>query len=470
MEPITFAVIAGLLTLLSSLLGIGLGRYVWPSVQGKHAAALSEAQMEAARLAERAGGLERQLGDQSGKRVVAEADARGALAEVARLTQRETDLMAQLAELQNRLTTEFENIANRILKANASELSTRSQSELNTILEPLRQRIEDFQKKVETTYQEETREVLSLKEQIKLVLETSHSVGSKADDLASALRGQSHVRGRWGEVALERILEAAGLNEGRDYIVQGRGLGLRNEDGGLQKPDVVIQLPQKRTMVIDSKVSLIGYERLTGASDQDQRSAAGVQFVRDVKSHIHGLSDKRYQDNNKLAAHDCVLMFVPIEGALAAALTCDPELFVYAWDRRVVLVGPSTLLMTMRTVASLRDFELQNQNAQEIARLAGGMLDKIGAGLDDLNRVAGRLADAAAAHSEAMKKLSTGRGNALSIGGRIRMLGVKAKAFPHILVDGGAITEAEWEADAIPVLAPSQATGSEDDEGRAAAE
>jgi DNA recombination protein RmuC len=252
--------------------------------------------------------------------------------------------------------------------------------------------------------------------------------------------------------------------------VQGRGLGLRNEDGGLQKPDVIIQLPQKRTLVIDSKVSLIGYERLTAVTDQAERNTVGVQFARDVKGHIDALSSKSYQDNSRLAAHDCVLMFVPIEGALAAALTCDPELFSYGWNRRVVLVGPSNLLMTMRTVASLRDYELQNQNAQEIARLAGNLLDKISAGLDDFNKVAGKLADAAVAHSEAMKKLSTGRGNALSIGGHIRRLGVKAKAFPQVLVDGGAITEAEWEGDAIPVLAPSPATAPEDDEVRAAAE
>jgi DNA recombination protein RmuC len=269
---------------------------------------------------------------------------------------------------------------------------------------------------------------------------------------------------------LERILEAAGLTEGRDYIVQGRGLSLRSEDGGLQRPDVIIQLPRKRTLVIDSKVSLIGYERLTAVMDQGERDAVGVQFTRDVKGHIDSLSSKSYQDNSKLAAHDCVLMFVPIEGALAAALTCDPELFSYGWNRRVVLVGPSTLLMTMRTVASLRDYELQNQNAQEIARLAGNLLDKISAGLDDFNKVAGKLTDAVTAHSEAMKKLSSGRGNALSIGGHIRRLGVKAKAFPHILVDGGAITEAEWEDDAIPVLAPSPATTPEEDEVRAAAE
>jgi DNA recombination protein RmuC len=166
--------------------------------------------------------------------------------------------------------------------------------------------------------------------------------------------------------------------------------------------------------------------------------------VRDVKGHIDGLSAKRYQDNDKLAAHDCALMFVPIEGALAAALTCDPELFSYAWDRHVVLVGPSTLLMTMRTVASIWRYERQGQNAQEIARLAGDLCDKVRLSLDDLNIVAARMADANAAHNAAVKRLSTGRGNALSIGERIRTLGVKSRPMPAMLVDGAAVTAADW--------------------------
>src|SRR5437762_8720508 len=250
MEFTAFIFVTGLLTF---LLGIGLGRYIWPAVRASDAAALSDAQKEAVRLAERAAGLERHLADQSENRGLAESEAKAATNEVARLTQREIDLTAQLAELQTRLTSEFENIANRILRTNASELSTRSQTELNSILEPLRQKIQEFQNKVETTYQSETREVLSLKEQIRLLVETSHAVGSQADGLAKALRGDSQVLGRWGDLKLERILETAGLTEGREFISQGRGLGLRNEDGGLQRPDIIIMLPEGRTMIIDSK-------------------------------------------------------------------------------------------------------------------------------------------------------------------------------------------------------------------------
>lgn len=418
---------------LGGLVGLGIGRYWWPAIRHDDSAAL-----DAARLGACADLLQQRLDEQAARLAAAEADARTAGEELARLKQREADLVEQ----KQQLSGEFENIAHRILKATTSELSEGSQRELGALLEPLRQRLHDFQLKVELTYQSETREVLSLKEQIRLLVETSHAVGKEADGLAKALRGQSQLRGRWGEVALERILETAGLQEGREYIAQGRGLGLRDAEGGLQKPDIIVLLPEAHSMIVDSKVPLIGYERLV-AADETMHAAAGRDFVRDVKAHIDGLSAKRYQDNDKLVAHDCALMFVPIEGALAAALTADPELFSYAWDRHVVLVGPSTLLMTMRTVASIWRYERQGQNAQEIARLAGELCEKVRLSLNDLNIVAEKMADANAAHNSAVKRLSTGRGNALSLGERIRGLGVKAKPMPEMLIDGVSVAAGE---------------------------
>jgi DNA recombination protein RmuC len=471
---------------LAAGLGIALGRYVWPTVRGSDREALGKTQAEVARLdqecgvlrnraaqaeaeqkaaadegkklgeevarlTERAVGLTKQIEELTKQNGILEAQRDGAAseaktvgAEVARLTERESALTqkletqaAQLAGLQKELTAEFENIANRILKANASELSENSHKALAAILDPLRERIQEFQKKVETTYETESRDVLSLKEQIKLIVETSHAIGSQADGLAKALRGDSQLLGRWGELALERILEAAGLTEGREYISQGRGLGLKSEDGSTQKPDIVVMLPEKRTMIVDSKMPLASYERLIAAKDEIERARCADQFVRDMKGHIDSLAGKRYQETEKLDAHESILMFVPIEGALAAALTREPELFVYAWDRRVVLVGPPTLLMTMRTVASIWRYELQDQNAQEIAGLAGDLCDKVSASLADLNCVAERISGALDAHNEAVKRLSTGKANALYIGERIRSLGVKTKRpMPVMLVDG----------------------------------
>lgn len=449
-----FPVLIGI-AVLAVALGITLGRYVWPASRGCDPELLTKAETEIARLTERTAGLTRQIEEQAkqnsaldAQRDTATNEAKTAAAELARLKERESTLeeklatqTVQLTELQKQLTTEFENIANRILKTNATELSEQSQKALAAILDPLRERIQDFQKKVETTYEAESREVFSLKEQIKLIVETSHAIGTQADGLAKALRGDSQLLGRWGELALERILEAAGLTEGREFVSQGRGLGLKSETGGTQKPDIVVMLPEQRTMMIDSKTPLTSYERLIAAPDEIERKICADQFVRDLKGHIDGLAGKRYQDTEKLVAHDSILMFVPIEGALAAALTTEPELFTYAWDRRVILVGPPTLLMTMRTVASIWRYELQGQNAQEIARLAGDLCDKVSMSLGDLNAVAEKITGALTAHSDAMRRFSTGKGNVLSIGERIRSLGVKTKRpMSPVLLDGLSVT------------------------------
>ena len=443
--------VAALLAAAAALAGVALGRHMWPATRSSDAAALMTREIEVARLIEESRALRGRADQLEAEHKAAATEAKAAAAEVARLTEREKALSeriaaqaAQLADMQKQLTTEFENIANRILKVNASELSESSHKALAAVLDPLRQRIQDFQNKIESTYESEAREVLSLKEQIKLIVETSHAIGTQADGLARALRGDSQLLGRWGEIALERILEAAGLMEGREYISQGRGLGLKSDAGRTQKPDIIIMLPEQRTMIIDAKVPLAGYERLIAAQEEADRLAAGDRFVRDVKAHIDDLAGKRYQDNGKLMAHDCALMFVPIEGALAAALAREGELFTYAWDRRVVLVGPSTLLMTMRTVASIWRYELQGQNAQQIARLAGELCDKVSLSLGDFNGVAEKITAVLNTHNDAVKRLSTGRGNVLSIGARMRELGVKAKRpMPAMLVDGGVIAATE---------------------------
>jgi DNA recombination protein RmuC len=370
--------------------------------------------------------------------------------EIARLKERERSLESklseqawQLSDQQKKLTTEFENIANRILKTTSAELSAGSQKTLGGILDPLRDRIAEFQQKVEKTYDAETRDVLSLKAEIKLMAETSHAIGNQADGLAKALRNDSQQLGRWGELALERILVAAGLEEGREFITQGSGLGLKGEGGGIQKPDVVVRLPEDRTLVIDSKVPLTSYERLLAAKDEEQIAQCRSEFVSEVKGHINDLAGKRYQENEKLQAHDCVLMFVPIEGALAAALAGDPDLFIYGWDRRVVLVGPPTLLMTMRTVGSIWRYEHQGQNAQEIARLAGALCDKVTLSVSDFCSVGDKISAALETHNDAVKRLSSGKGNALSIGQRIVDLGVKTTRPIPSLIDGISVAADE---------------------------
>jgi DNA recombination protein RmuC len=495
MTEVEIAALVGI-GILAAALGVALGRYVWPAARGVNPDLLADAKTEIdrlthectilrnnalqlnadyksataeaksagediARLSERVAGLLRQIEDQTkainelqNQRDEIAKEAKASATDLARLKEREVSLSEkieaqtfQLTNQQKQLTVEFENIANRILKANAIELSENSQKALTAIVDPLRERIQDFQRKVETTHEAESQQVLLLQQQIKSIVDTSTSIGNQADGLAKALRGDSQLRGRWGELALERILEAAGLTQGIEYITQGRGLGLKGEDGKPQRPDVIVMLPDKRVMIVDSKVSLTGYERLNAAKDDTDIAICTDQLLQDVRDHINDLGNKRYQYNERLVAHDCVLMFVPIEGALAAALRKEPELFMYAWKLRVVLTGPSTLLMTMRTIDSIWSYERRNQNAQEIARLAGDLCDKLSLSLADLNGVAEKINTALNAHNEALKRLFTGRGNALSIGERLRTLGAKAKGpMPPALIDGISVYEDDCSA------------------------
>jgi DNA recombination protein RmuC len=374
----------------------------------------------------------------------ANSEAKGLAIQVAGFKEREAGLVvkvqeqaAKLSDVQKGLITEFENIANRILKTARSDLSEDSRGLVAAVLDPLRERIHEFQSKVETTFDAEKREVLSLKEQVRHMVEMSHAIGHQAEGLAKALRGDTQLLGSWGELALERILESAGLTEGREYVSQGRALKLKDDNGAAQRPDIIIKLPEDRVIIADSKAPLAGYERLIAAKEEKEQDRCRIRFLRDMKAHIDELAGKCYQDNAKLRAHEYVLMFVPIEGALATALQADPGLFIYGWDRRVVLVGPSTLLMTLRTVGSIWRYEAQGRNAREIARLAAELCDKVTLSLNDMQIVADKMSGALVSHNEAVKRLSTGKGNVLTIGDRIRSLGVVTRRPPTaVLVDG----------------------------------
>ncbi|MGH9534511.1 MAG: DNA recombination protein RmuC [Terriglobales bacterium] len=425
---------------------------------------VGEAKAAVARLAEREAGLNRDAATLAKKnqdlesqlRAAAEA-ATTAAVEKAHLQEREAGLLGQMGELQGRLaeqnktlTTEFENIAGRILRASAADAVAASSDTLGNVIKPLQDRLQTFQDRIEKTYADESREVISLKAHIALALQTTQEVGTQADSLAQALRGDSQKRGRWGELVLERILEAAGLTEGREYVTQGRGLGLAGEEGNAQKPDVLVFLPENRCVVVDSKLSLLAYERVIGAADAQDREVQARLLVRDVKQHVDELAAAAYQHNEQLLAHDCVLMFVPIEGALATALNADPQLFLYGWQKKVVLAGPATLLMTLQTVARLWRYEAQNNNAREIARLAGQMCDKVSDSLSGLNDSRARIAGALEAHDKAVKRLADGKGNVLSLGSRIAQLGaVPKKPMPAVQTEAEALTTGEGESDEV---------------------
>jgi DNA recombination protein RmuC len=362
--------------------------------------------------------------------------------ELAAATERQAGLQHLIAErdeqlkgVQERLKTEFENIANRILAATANDLSAKSQDSLAAILEPLKERIAEFQQKVEATHIEDTRERATIAEQIRQIELAGRSLGEQAENLTKALKGDSQLRGQWAEFGLERILEQAGLERGRDFVNQGGDFNLKGEDGNSLRPDVIVLLPENRHLVIDSKLSYVDYIEYELAADDELRTSALKKLIASVRAHAEDLAGKHYQSAAGLNAHELVLMFIPIEGVAAVVQKNDNNLYDWCWRRKIVMVSPSTLFMTMKTVASIWRYERQNEKAQDIAQQAGQLYDKLAGLVDDLNNVSQKLQSAADAHAEAMKKLSTGRGNALGRAQRLKALGVQSrKEIPVVLL------------------------------------
>jgi DNA recombination protein RmuC len=340
--------------------------------------------------------------------------------------------LAVLNTAQEALTAQFKALAGDILDANSKRFAEQNQAGLSQILDPLRQRIVDFQKKVEDVYVEEGKDRSALKEQVRQLVSLNQALSEDAKNLTSALRGSAKSQGNWGELILERVLEASGLRKDEEYFVQD---SQTSEDGKRQQPDVVINLPEQRRLVVDSKVSLVGYERLASAADDSERDKGLRQHLDSVRTHVKGLSEKRYQ-NLYGQSLDFVLMFVPIEPAFMVAVTNDQQLFMDAWERNVLLVSPSTLLFVVRTVAHLWRQEAQNRNAQEIAKRGAELYDRLVGFVEDLRSVGDKLSAAQTAYTNAEKRLSTGKGNVIRQAEMLRELGVKpTKQLNRALVD-----------------------------------
>ena len=335
--------------------------------------------------------------------------------------------------LQDKLTKEFENIANRILKERSEDWSRQSEKSLSSLLNPLGQRIDDFKKQVHDAFNQELRDRISLKEEVKRLTELNSQVSQEANNLTKALKGDVKRQGNWGEVILERILETSGLMAGREYE---REEVVTGADGNKLRPDVIIHLPDNKHIIIDSKVSLVAYERMISTTDDAVYAQSLKEHVESVKSHIKGLSEKNYAMASGINSPDFVLMFMPIESSFASVIQADEELYRFAWDRKIVLVSPSTLLATLRTVASIWKQEQQTRNALEIARLSGTMYDKLVGFIADMRKVKENLERADRSVNDAMKKMSDGQGNLIRTAEKIRELGAKNnKTLPSELLD-----------------------------------
>lgn len=377
--------------------------------------------------------------------------------ELRQTQERERELRRRLEEDEKRRTDQqmqFENLANRVLENATGKLTEASHERLDPMLQPLRERLGDFQKKVQEIYDAESRERVKLGAEIEATLRTSLHVGAQADALARALKGESQMRGQMGETMLERVLQAADLQRGLHYVLQGEGLGLRDENDRAQKPDVIVHLEDGKCIIIDSKVALNDYATWAAAESDDARATALAAFVSAVRGHVSNLAGKRYQNNEKLHAPEFVLLYMPIEAALAIAIQADPDLFQTAWKRHVAIVGPNTLVVTMRVVQRMWAYEIKRQNANEIADEAVKLFEQLAAATESLNTAGTAIGRAKDAHTDAMKRMFTGRGNITRRAERLKQLGLNSKkALPTVIV---GIGDAEESADDVETVdAPS---------------
>ena len=328
----------------------------------------------------------------------------------------------ELAELQQKFSIEFENLANKLFKQHSQDFVQASGKNLSDLITPLKDRLQTFEKKVQDAYDLETRDKISLKQEVKSLFELNRKLSEDAENLTRALKGDTKKQGNWGEIVLERVLERSGLTKGIEFDTQ---MSTRGEDGQLLRPDVVIRLPENKHLIIDSKVSLLAYEHFISSEDQADKDRFMRQHVDSIRTHIRGLSEKGYQAAGEFDTPDFVLLFLPIESAFSAALQSDPELFSYAWERKIVMVSPTTLLATLKTVSSIWKQEKQTQNALEIARQGGNLYDKFVSFLEDIQKLGNQLNTIQKTYEEVNKKLFTGSGNLVGRAEKLRKLGVK---------------------------------------------
>lgn len=336
------------------------------------------------------------------------------------------DKIKDLNSVKENLSKEFENLANKIFQEKMSSFKQENKLGLDNVLNPFKEKLSEFQTVVSKYRDDEIKETSSLKSEIKMIYELNKKLGAEAQNLTKALKGDNKAQGNWGEFILEKILEGSGLREGFEYTLQGKDMGLKNEDGAIQRPDVIVNLPDEKHLIIDSKVSLVAYERYIGSETKEQSEPHLKDFTLSIKNHIKGLSDKKYHHLDKLLTPDFVFLFIPIEGAFSEAIQADIELFSYAWDRKIILVSPTTLMVTLKTVESIWRQEKQNKNALDIAKQAGDLYDKFVGFTEDLMNLKNSLNRSQESFDLVMKKLSDGRGNIMSRFDKLKALGAKA--------------------------------------------
>ena len=329
-----------------------------------------------------------------------------------------------LQDAKQEMLVQFRDLANQVMEKNSASFSEEQQKTLGSVLDPFKQQLSEFRKRVDHVYATESKERVSLLNEITSLKALNQQITEEASNLTKALKGDRKAQGNWGEVILERVLEASGLQKGREYETQ---MHLQSNEGKRYLPDVVIHLPDQKDIIVDSKVSLSAYERFFSSDTDEDRKVALKQHIQAIRDHVDKLSEKKYDDLKGLHTLDFVFIFIPIEPAYLLAVQEDANLFSDAFTKKIIVVSPTTLLATLRIVENLWRFERQNKNAEEIARQAGKLYDKFYGFVTDLDKVGMRLEQAQNSFDDAKNKLSTGRGNLLTSTEKLKLLGAKTR-------------------------------------------
>ena len=343
------------------------------------------------------------------------------------------DNKEEVEKLQDKFTKEFENLANKILDEKSTKFTAQNKENIQNILNPLQEKIKTFEKKVDDSQKESISMHSALKEQLLGLKELNSQMSKETINLTKALKGDSKIQGNWGELVLERVLEKSGLEKDREYYVQ---QSFTNDEGARVLPDVVIHLPDNKKMIVDSKVSLTAYEQFVNTDDEQEKERYLKEHLNSLKRHVEQLSEKKYEDLYKIASPDFVLLFVPIEPAFAVALNFDNTLYNKAFEKNIVIVTPTTLLATLRTIDTMWNNEKQQRNAIEIARQAGALYDKFDGLLKDLIGIGKKIDASKADYNLAMNKLVDGRGNLITSVEKLKKMGAKAKkSLPQNIIE-----------------------------------
>jgi DNA recombination protein RmuC len=357
------------------------------------------------------------------------------------LTTRLLEQKQELNEIREKFNFEFRNLANEILEEKSKKFTEQNKTNIDLILKPLSERIKEFEKKVEETYDKEAQQRFSLKEEVKRLAELNQQISKEANSLTKALKGESKTQGNWGEVILESILEQTGLRKGHEYTIQE---SFNIEGNKRFQPDVIVHYPGNRSIVIDSKVSLTAYENYVVAENEDKLEAALKAHLLSVKNHINELASKNYQDIDGIKTLDFVVLFMPIEPAYLLAIQIEPQLWSYAYEKRILLISPTNLVAVLKMIESLWKQEFQNRNVLEIAQQGGALYDDFVRLSENLIKLGKKIDEASEHYKDTMQKITNGRGNLVSRVEKLKALGVKAKkSLPDSLLNRALEAEEE---------------------------